>query len=250
MPTGLRWGLRQIAWGLAAFAVASTGLAAQGGGGQGPGGSGPGSVRRVYHVYYMPFFEARMLAEAQCGAAANCPGEFYPGEGIFEITASEEAHARIAAMLKEKDVPPPTHDFQIVLLVGGSEAAASDTLPEEARKALDDTKRFLPFRSYRLLGSGLVRTAGESAIGLGGNEGYEARFRFRSDPASDKPLMIQNFELVRHYVLDHPGGTATSDKETVLATSFAIEPGQTVVLGTSKLAGGDKALVVLLTAVK
>ena len=50
----------------------------------------------------------------------------------------------------------------------------------------------------------------------------------------------------------NPSGMAkrsllTSTRE-ILSTSFSIKVGETLVVGTSKLDGGDEALVVLLTA--
>ncbi len=47
------------------------------------------------------------------------------------------------------------------------------------------------------------------------------------------------------------GGYAPETRtQRILQTTFAINPGETVVVGTSKLNGGDTAMVVLLTVVR
>ena len=75
--------------------------------------------------------------------------------------------------------------------------------------------------------------------------------RFDGDPAGDKPLLI-GFELTREHVNRVAAGNIESITETgVLATSFSMSVGETVVVGTSKLNGGDTAaLILLLTAAR
>jgi hypothetical protein len=42
---------------------------------------------------------------------------------------------------------------------------------------------------------------------------------------------------------------AKASRSAVIDTSFTMDVGETVVVGTSRVAGGDKALIALLTAV-
>ena len=74
--------------------------------------------------------------------------------------------------------------------------------------------------------------------------------RFAGDPAGGKPLQIETFELSRRQMVPAEGGAVQMANFDVLRTSFSMNVGETVVVGTSKLDGGDKALVVLLTAAK
>ena len=46
------------------------------------------------------------------------------------------------------------------------------------------------------------------------------------------------------------GYTSESRNQSILQTTFTISPGETVVVGTSKLNGDDTAMVVLLTVVR
>lgn len=48
---------------------------------------------------------------------------------------------------------------------------------------------------------------------------------------------------------NHPDRIAAMKSRSIIDTSFTMDVGETVVVGTSRLAGGDKALIALLTAV-
>ena len=48
---------------------------------------------------------------------------------------------------------------------------------------------------------------------------------------------------------NHPDRIAAKSSRAVIDTSFSMDVGETVVVGTSRIAGGDKALIALLTAV-
>ncbi len=45
------------------------------------------------------------------------------------------------------------------------------------------------------------------------------------------------------------GGSESESRNSIIDTSFAMDVGETVVVGTSRLKGGSKALIALLTAV-
>lgn len=149
--------------------------------------------------------------------------------------------------------PPATRLIQLVLLEGQTQGPANlETLPENVRPAVDDVRGFLPFRSYELLDIALVRTnrtARTSLAGPGGTE-YQIRAVLLKDP-TDEGDRVGSFDIVKIV----RGLTATGEEaplraDEVLSTSFAFEVGKTVVVGTSRLSGGESALIALFTAVR
>jgi hypothetical protein len=56
-------------------------------------------------------------------------------------------------------------------------------------------------------------------------------------------------ELRRREELGRRGFVAGGRGYTIIDTSFTMDVGETVVVGTSRVKGGDKALIALLTAV-
>lgn len=178
---------------------------------------------------------------------------------------------------------PDTKLVQINLLAAskGGDNDLSD-LPANTRKAIEDIKDFLPFKSYRILDTSLVRVLvpshrGDSrgpaktfmrgpddsklevTIALtaeeGGSEVFVHRFdvrpsvmdRLRTAPIPPEQPMQSN--------PDTPVGAPRADlmadlidMGSLISTSFTAEVGQTVVVGSSRLNGGDEALIVLFTA--
>jgi hypothetical protein len=145
---------------------------------------------------------------------------------------------------------------------GGGTAAGN--LPKGVAKALDDIKDFLPYQGYRVVDSALVRASSEAHPRLKGPDGtiYTADMVFReaSQEGGVRSFLVEYFELSKMPRIedlermlddDRPGRPALAPlaPEPNLTASFRIAKGETVVVGSSRLDGGDDALIVLLTAV-
>ena len=81
----------------------------------------------------------------------------------------------------------------------------------------------------------------------------EVQLSFRPTTDPNAPLLIERFNVRRRTTVNVPveGGYVPETRSTnILQTTFTINPGETVVVGTSKLNGDDTAMVVLLTVVR
>ena len=148
--------------------------------------------------------------------------------------------------------------FSVVLLLGEQTGSIpTQGLSASAQRALADIKEFLPYKGYRVLDTQWVAgyEFGRSKGQIRGLEQKDFTFELETRPdlnliaakpgAPNGPLAWAQFKLVT------PPMGWVNGKETVvtmLDNSFAIKPGETVVVGTSRLQG-DSALIVLLTAV-
>jgi len=175
-----------------------------------------------------------------------------------------------------QDETPDTRLVQISLLVA-SKAGDSDLsdLPANTRQAIEDIRDFLPFKSYRILDSSLVRalvpedrarsrpartfingpddTQLQVTIHMtaekSGTEVYVREFQVNRSPRDrffavtpeqhhqtdpEKPVVAPRADLL--------------DMGPLISTSFTAKVGQTVVVGSSRLNGGDQAVIVLFTA--
>jgi hypothetical protein len=146
-----------------------------------------------------------------------------------------------------------TQLFQIILLraaVSGSEELTG--LPKNAEKAIRDVRDFLPFKSYKLLDSGLVRAEESMQTGLRLEGVYPQQYDVKlSFQQSGTKLSIWFFSIYPVRSKSGPPlgpGIAPEAERPVIQTSFSVDVGETIVVGSSKL-GGDQALVVLFTAV-
>lgn len=125
--------------------------------------------------------------------------------------------------------------YSIVLLLGDTQGSSMpESLSAPAKKALNDVKDFLPYRSYRVLDTQWIAGADSGARSSGFLRGLDDApmpFTLTTTPVN------QGFRLFG------------ADKTTVLLdTAFTERPGETVVVGTSRVQG-NRALIVLLSIV-
>jgi hypothetical protein len=76
--------------------------------------------------------------------------------------------------------------FSIVLVLGANEGAASDAAPPVVRKALDDLKDFLPFKSYRVLDTQVVASSTSTSTRLSGPDGQVYEVKLQAKTAIDR----------------------------------------------------------------
>jgi hypothetical protein len=169
--------------------------------------------------------------------------------------------------------------FSVVLVEGStSGGSATEGVPAAAAKALADMKDFLPYKSYRLLDTQWTLGAGRIASRLrgAGTQEYDlvlsasGGLRLVAAPFGEYTTMhpanraiqqlppgqvtISQFSLREADPLAPRAGAPAAPKPafdrpgSLINTSFSMNVGETVVVGTSRLQG-DKALIVLLTAV-
>jgi hypothetical protein len=193
----------------------------------------------------------------------------WPQESPRETPAAPPAAPRARAMMEDArrlaeiaPVPWPdsnrtTQVFQVTLLLASVTGESAPDLPKVARQAVDGLKDFLPYKSYKVLDFAWIRTAGVSQTQVKGpdDRAFNVLIRYDDPEENQGKIFIRNFSLEE--AEDEPASySASSDRvfflpsgNKLISTSFGIEIGETVVVGTSRLNGDGKALVVLLTAI-
>jgi hypothetical protein len=221
-----------------------------------------------YEVRYLDLHTAQEVAWEACGGNESCrvaaqSNDGSPG-GLMEVQTDAGTHQKIVRRLAELDIAPQTQGFQLILLAGSAQAGASPKdLSAGAQKALNDLKGFLPYKSYALLDSSFLPATPEAQstarlVGRGG-AAYNLRMAFRSSGLEEKrQLFVNRFALreeggttpIVPSRTDGTGGTERRAPRDLVDTTFSLKPGETIVVGTSRLDGSEDALVVLLTALK
>jgi len=209
-------------------------------------------VKRVYHVERIDPQDAIMLAHQLCLSAAPEEQCSYSQQGRnwFTYMTTPAVQDRIAALLKERDIATPTLSFRVTLLRAHSTAGPAPVLPEGERRALADLQKLFPYKGYVIIDSGSIRSSTEAQIKIGGEPGYVAQMKIRHNRGSMGPgLEIERFQLLR---LPSTGAGRTGDEAPraieLIMSSFTMDIGETVVVGTSRPDPLDEALIVLLTA--
>jgi len=138
----------------------------------------------------------------------------------------------------------PSTAFQVALLAAEESGPSRvEELSAPARKALDDVRGFLPYKSYSVIGLAWIRTDRVAETQVPTPEGNSLHVHLAIDPwrdLGDSLIRVDGFVVALE--------TPSRAPRKLLETSFAISPGETLVVGTSKLDGAERALVVLLTA--
>jgi hypothetical protein len=203
---------------------------------------------RVYPLYYLNLAEAQLLLEEKLPSLLDAdlykvkpehlPQRHDAGgrpQGYLRIRTDPAHHERIAAILEQHDAPAPTQIFQLFLLRAVEKQLPPPDLTPQARDALHDLSSIMPFKGFELVDSALIRSSYEANTKL--KSGFEVSLQYRLGPSPDAPFRIGRF------ILD-------TQETRLMDTSFSMKRGETVVVGTSKLNGGEDALVVLLTSME
>ena len=227
------------------------------------------ATTRLYPIHNVRVNSAYTLAQSICEEAFSLARNAGDGDNgqrficqvvamsrnrTLAVSATPELHARIAGMLVEFDRMPETKAFHIIVLSAGTMTTDQDLdIPDGARRPLSDSAEFMPYSSFEVLGSGLLRTSSQAQTTLPGPMEFSVGIVFRPISEPQAPILIEAFEISQVIPAAYsPSGEVTRDaySRQVLETTFTIEPGETVVVGTSKLEGNDAAVIVLLTAIQ
>ena len=208
-------------------------------------------------------FEFRALDReaAEALVRKSCPAK--PADDRCQVVSSDNRNitvradlatlARIAAAIGQAENLPGSQVFQVILLEAVNNGDTGlDRIPEQARGALTVARDFPPYSGYRLLDTALLRTDARAQSVVDGPDGHV----FRASLTYDDAVTLDGHRLViRQFAVDRIVSALASSEAAlehlpVLGTSFTMRPGETVIVGTSKLEGAGRALVVLLTNVQ
>jgi hypothetical protein len=212
-------------------------------------------VTRLYPLNHIGLDSAYTLAASACRENAirggtACNVEALEEEGTLVVTSVAAIHERVAALLAEVDKPPHTQTFHIIVLAATQTASTPSDLPPGAQRAVEDIRAFLPYEGFRVLDTGWLKTARYGRTTLTGPTGFNVELRFRGNPSSGEPILVDGFEMSSIKETYTTNGELNRVHQSIVDTSFSISVGETVVVGTSKLNDDEEptALVILLTA--
>lgn len=162
-----------------------------------------------------------------------------PGANSLVVTDAPENLKKIAAALAEFDTASQAFQLTIRLVSAGRVG------PREAHvdSALADIAPKIALLRYNALESiGAAQVGGrEGQPGIVDLDGYRATFRFGEyDPASDT-IQLGDFRLSR---------LEGDQLAPMMKTTLNLKLGQTVIMGATKQANSDRALMIVVTATR
>lgn len=181
------------------------------------------------------------MASAMAGGAQQQETPTHEVRSVVPVEPESGAPGKKHANIFD---PLEMQAFSVALLLGEVNGeGAPDNLPPGAAKALADVREFLPYKHYRLLDTQWIRCCAGSSVTGRLRALDEQQYTFHTSITT-----ISGRKMTAAFSLVHEDGRAEGFKKPIISSNFAMETGETVVIGTSSLKG-NRALVVLLTAV-
>ena len=165
------------------------------------------------------------------------------------IEDTPENVEKILSILKEIDVKPLDLQFNVDLILGSTSSQSGEGSDKDLKSdpIMKELGQLLQYKSFKRLDTALVKVQDNkySSQRMGGSN---LMFRLDLRPRyieEDKGGSIQ----VDLYLSQDMGLTSEGKRKsiTLVETSLSIKSGERTVVGVSKLNGGDKALILILS---
>jgi type II secretory pathway component GspD/PulD (secretin) len=182
---------------------------------------------------------------------ASRDGRIFPNAGLGLITISDypENVEKMLAVIREVDIRPADIQFDIQLLLGSETA---EEKPDESLKddpVIKELKSLLKYKSFYLLDTSLIRAIDReySQVTMGKNA--ELRLELRPTYVKDdkeNPIQVRA-RLSKIGGIIGSGENARREATTLLESNLSMKPGDKTVVGVSKMDGGDKSLILIIS---
>ena len=178
---------------------------------------------------------------------------------IVTIQDTNEIVEKMLSVVKEIDVKPVDILFTVDLIVGSFEEELEKVTPVgkkttdkelAADPLMKEMRRYMSFKTLNKIGSALMRIQDSKySEQIIGGSGYE--FRLALTPRYVREEKEDTFQVhieLRHdRVIDLGGVRQTEKNVRLIETAFTLKSGDKTIVGVSKLDGGDKALILVIS---
>ncbi|MGB6867559.1 MAG: hypothetical protein WBE11_17885 [Candidatus Aminicenantaceae bacterium] len=165
------------------------------------------------------------------------------------IEDTPENVEKMLAILKEIDIKPIDLQFNVDLILGSTTSQSEAGFDRELKSdpVMKELGQLLQYKSFKRLDTALMKVQDnkQSSQRMGGDH---LMFRLQLQPRyieEDKGDSIQ----VELYLLQDMGSDSEGKRRSIslVETTLSIKSGERTVVGVSKLNGGDKALILILS---
>jgi len=168
---------------------------------------------------------------------------------VLSVSDTPESVEKILAAIRELDVKPADVLYTVQLVLG-SEADAATDAELKADPVVKELGKLLRYKGYTLLDATLVRTVNLENAQVKFGPKAEFSLELRPEVAGDARLTIikTNVRLTR---VDQSGfyeGKPVTNIARLIESTLNIKSGDRTVVGVSKLDGGDKGLILIISA--
>ncbi len=168
---------------------------------------------------------------------------------ILSVSDTPENVEKILAAIREIDVKPADVLYTVQLVLG-SEADATTDAELKGDPIVKELGKLLRYKGYTLLDATLVRTVNmdNAEVKFGPKAEFELELRPEVAGDAKMPVIKTNVRLTR---VEQPGFSddkPITNVATLIESTLNIKSGDRTVVGVSKLDGGDKGLILIISA--
>lgn len=172
---------------------------------------------------------------------------------VLTVADTPENLDKVLAVIRELDVKPADVLYTVQLVLG-SEADAATDADLRNDPIIKELGKLLRYKGYTMLDATLVRTVNMDNAEVKFGPKAEFTLELRPEVAGDaKTPMIKTRVRLRQLVLPGSPETATMKPiqpvvNSLIESSLNVKSGDRTVVGVSKLDGGDKGLILIISA--
>lgn len=171
---------------------------------------------------------------------------------ILTLSATPENIEKMKQVIREVDVKPADLIYTVQLILG-SETEAGSTDPIQNDPLIKELRGLLRYKSYTLLDSSMVRVVNKenAEVVLGPKAEFEFYFRPEVSGDTKNPVVKTQVRLRQVTRAAAPESATMKAVQPVVTTliesTLNIKSGERTVVGVSKLDGGDKGLILIIS---
>jgi type II secretory pathway component GspD/PulD (secretin) len=171
-----------------------------------------------------------------------------PEARMITVSDYPENVEKILALIREIDVKPADIQFAIQLVLG---SAASEEKSEENLQndpVIKELRSLLNYKSFTMLDTSLVRAIdreySQVTMGTDAELQLELRPKYIKEEKEDLIQVVVQLKKMQQII---EKGQASSSSTILLTSNFTMKSGEKTVVGVSKMDGGDKGLILIIS---
>lgn len=165
---------------------------------------------------------------------------------ILIIEDTSDSLAKMLSILEEIDKAPMDLEFHIELVLGTAGDGGKVDKKLMSDPVMKELRNLLKYDNFQLMDSSLIKVQdGRYSSQSMGGEGTSLKLRLRPRHIKEEKKDTFRVELMLSRILGYQEGKTMSS--TLIDTTFNLESGQRTVVGVSKLNGGEKALILIIS---
>ena len=199
---------------------------------------------RAFPIQHRPVGEIALLVEPLLSPDGSMT--IQPQFNLLTVQDSPAAIARVAKLVAEWDVKPPSYTVRVRVLLGTTVPATPGPASPLIEGFGSELTKVFHFTSYQEVETVQIPApVGTPVAGEAGGR-YHLRFLVRTGAGDPERVQLAQFEVARREA--GVGGNDTF--RSVLRTTVSLEVGQTAIVAAARSEGASQGLVLVLWAAR